>query len=164
LKFSFGAEYFSWALLRRHNTSSASQGIEAMNEKDTAVLLSNGLPQPPVPQRLLELLKDYPDHLARIQGALNDVVLNHAQSIPLFEQAVWALEGQTAVFIREAQAALEAAQESGDAEVIARAEVMASLMRRTRSPNAGLKGMHEIWGYLDATRQGEFKARQPLYS
>jgi hypothetical protein len=128
----------------------ASQGIDAVTDQETPATLANGLPVPPIPQRLRELLKDYPEHLARIQEDLNDLVLNHAKSIPLFEQAIWDLEGRTSAFIRETQVELEAAQEAGDADAIAMAEAKASLMRRARSPNAGLKGMHELWDYFEA--------------
>ena len=121
-----------------------------MTDQETPATLANGLPVPPIPQRLRELLKDYPDHLAWIQEDLNDLVLNHAKSIPLFEQAIWDLEGRTSAFIREAQAELEAAQEAGDANAIARAEAKASLMRRSRSANAGLGDLDELWEYFKA--------------
>ena len=118
-----------------------------------ATMLSNGLPQPPVPQRLRELLKDYPQHLVRIQDVLNRVVLDHAKSVPLFEQAIWALESRTSAFIREAQAELEVAQASGDAELIALAEAKASLMRRAADPNGGLKGLHELWDFFQLHKE-----------
>lgn len=121
-----------------------------MSDQEAPATLANGLPVPPIPQRLRELLKDYPEHLARIQEDLNDLVLNHAKSIPLFEQAIWDLEGRTSAFIREAQAELEAAQEAGDANAIARAETKASLMRRSRSANAGLGDLDELWEYFKA--------------
>ena len=124
-----------------------------MNETKPPELLSSGLPQPPVPQRLRELLKDYPQHLVRIQDVLNRVVLDHAKSVPLFEQAIWALESRTSAFIREAATELEAAQASGDAGLIALAEAKASLMRRARSPNAGLKGMHELWDFFQLHKE-----------
>lgn len=123
-----------------------------MDEKEPAALLSNGLPQPPIPQRLRELLKDYPGHLARIQEDLNDLVSNHAKSIPLFEQLIWDLEGRTSAFIREAQVELEAAQEAGDADAIARAEMKEELMFSARSVNDGLKGLHELWDYFEENK------------
>lgn len=127
-----------------------------MNETKSPALLANGLPQPPIPQRLQELLKDYPGHLAWIQADLNDLVLNHAKSIPLFEQAIWDLEGRTSAFIREAQAELELVQETGDAEAIARAELKEELMFSARSLNDGLKGLHELWDYFEENK-GSFK-------
>lgn len=124
-----------------------------MSNHETPATLANGLPAPPIPQCLRELLKDYPGHLARIQEVLNRVVLDHAKSVPLFEQAIWALESRTSAFIREAATELEAAQASGDAGLIALAEAKASLMRRARSPNAGLKGMHELWDFFQLHKE-----------
>ena len=121
-----------------------------MNDQDTFLKLANGLPIPPIPQRLRELLKDYPEHLARIQEDLNDLVLNHAKSIPLFEQVIWDLEGRTSAFIREAQVELEAAQEAGDADAIARAEVKEELMFSARSVNDGLGDLKEVRDYIQA--------------
>jgi hypothetical protein len=119
-----------------------------VSTQDTPATLANGLPPPPIPQRLRELFKDYPEHLARIQEDLNDLVLNHAKSIPLFEQVIWDLEGRTSAFIREAQAELETAQEAGDADAIARAEVKEELMFSARSVNDGLGDLNEVRDYL----------------
>lgn len=127
-----------------------------MSNHETPATLANGLPAPPIPQRLRELLKDYPEHLARIQEDLNDLVLNHAKSIPLFEQAIWDLEGRTSAFIREARAELEAAQEDGDAEAIAQAESKEDLMFRAGDINNGLKGLHELRKYFEENK-GSFK-------
>lgn len=124
-----------------------------MNDQEAPKKLLNGLPPPPIPPRLCELLENYPEHLARIQEVLNDVVVDHAKSVPLFEQAIWALEGRTSAFIREAQAELEAAQEAGEADAIARAEAKASLMRRAADPNGGLKGLHELWDYFQSQKE-----------
>jgi hypothetical protein len=111
--------------------------------------LSNGLTPPPIPQRLRELLKDYPSYLERIQEVLNRVVVDPAKSTPLFEQAIWALEGRTSAFIREAQAELEAAQEAGEANAIAKAEAKEELMFSARSVNDGLGDLKELREYLE---------------
>lgn len=119
-----------------------------MNTQETSATLANGLPAPPIPQRLRELLKDYPGHLARIQEVLNNVVEDPLKLTPLFEQAIWALESRTSAFIREAQAELEVAQEVGDADAIAKAEVKEELMFSARSVNDGLGDLNEIRDYL----------------
>jgi hypothetical protein len=111
--------------------------------------LGNGLTPPPIPQRLRELLKDYPSYLERIQEVLNRVVVDPAKSTPLFEQAIWALEGRTSAFIREAQAELEAAQEAGEANAIAKAEAKEELMFSARSVNDGLGDLKELREYLE---------------
>ena len=119
-----------------------------MIDHETTATLPNGLPLPPIPRRLRELLKDYPQHLVRIQEVLNRVVLDHAKSVPLFEQAIWALESRTSAFIREAQAELEIAQEVGDADAIVKAEVKEELMFSARSVNDGLGDLKEVRDYL----------------
>ena len=119
-----------------------------MTDHQKSAILPNGLPQPPIPKRLRELLKDYPGHLVRIQEDLNDLVFNHARSIPLFEQAIGNLEGRTAAFIREAQAELEVAQVIGDQDAIAGAELKVGLMRQSRSANVGLGNLDELWNYF----------------
>lgn len=119
-----------------------------MTDQDASASLPNGLPQPPIPQRLRELLKDYPGHLARIQDDLNNIVEDPFKSTPLFEQAIWALEGRTSAFIREAQAELEAAQEAGEANAIAKAEAKEELMFSARSANDGLGDLKELREYL----------------
>jgi hypothetical protein len=121
-----------------------------MNDETT--LLSNGLPPPPIPQRLREMLKDYPEHLEKLQKVLNKVVEKPAYTPP-FEVAIWALEGQTSTFIREAQAELDAAQAGGDVEAIARAEAKEDLMFCVGDINNGLKGLHELWDYFQAHKE-----------
>lgn len=123
-----------------------------MTDQETPATLANGLPVPPIPQRLRELLKDYPDHLALIQQDLNYLVLDHAKSIPLFEQVLWILEGRTSAFIREAVTELDVAKASGDAEAIANAEAKEELMFRSGDINNGLKGLHELWDYFEASK------------
>jgi hypothetical protein len=119
---------------------------------DQINLLSNGLPFPPIPQRLREMLKDYPGHLHQLQEDVNYTFdgprpargsVNH-----VFEQIIWALEGCLDAFIREAKDELEAAHASGDAEAIARAEAKASLMRRSRSGSNGMLNLSELRAYL----------------
>lgn len=126
------------------------QGIDTVTDPETRPPLSNGLPHPPIPSRLRELLEDYPEHLARIREVLDKVVEDPLKLTPLFEQAIWALEDQTTVFIREAQAELEVAQEAGEADAIAMAKAKVSLMRRSRSANVGLGNLDEIWEYFKA--------------
>ena len=117
--------------------------------------LSNGLPLPPIPQRLREMLKDYPKHLQQLQEDLNYALdgsrpargtTNH-----VFEEMIWALEGCLDAFIREAKDELEAAQASGDAEAVGRADLKLRLMFRARSSNGGMKlfYMDDLTHYLE---------------
>ena len=51
------------------------------------------IPPPPVPQRLREMLKDYPDLIERLQADLTYVANAKRRGTPLFERAIWMLEG-----------------------------------------------------------------------
>ena len=123
-----------------------------MNNRDTSSNLANGLPPPPIPQRLRELLRDYPGHLERLQLALNTVVNGptKAKGAPdyIFELATWAMEGRLETFIREAQDELEAAIAGSDLETIAQAKKKKSVMGFARSLNDGMSNLNEIWSYV----------------
>lgn len=126
---------------------------------DQVEKLSNGPPLPPIPQRLREMLKDYPGHLERLQEVLNTVVEGpmKAKGSPdyTFERATWRLEGRLETFIHEAQDELEAAQASSDAEAIARAKEKLSLMRRSCSSSGGMKlfYMNDLSQYLETNKE-----------
>jgi hypothetical protein len=85
-------------------------------------------PYPPVPAKLREMLKDYPEHIERLQNALNSVKDRRIKSIPPFEAAAWALEDTLAWFIREARIELADAEASSDPQAIARAQGKEKLM------------------------------------
>lgn len=107
---------------------------------------------PPVPQRLREMLKDYPGHIERLQEALNTVVEKPSKATPPFEVAIWMLEGGLETFISEAREELKAAEASGDPEAIARANAKERLMFRARSSNGGMADLNELWDYLQANK------------
>jgi hypothetical protein len=115
--------------------------------------LSNGLPPPPIPQRLRDRLNDYPTHLMRLQEALNYALDGpkpaRGTTSAVFEEIIWALEGRLETFIREAKDELETAQASSDTQAIALADDKLRLMFRARSSNGGMKGLHELWSYLE---------------
>ncbi|MEQ1511335.1 MAG: hypothetical protein ABL934_01505 [Lysobacteraceae bacterium] len=118
-------------------------------QRDQRIKDMPSLPSPPVPQRLREMLKDYPEHIDRIQTYLNDYLSKPSKATPLFEQTIWALEGCLEMFIHEAQDELEAAQAIGEAEAIARANEKRKLMSFARSPNDGMSNLDEIWDYFE---------------
>lgn len=99
------------------------------SQEDTTVILRNGLPPPPVPQRLRDMFNDYPGHILRLQKELN-VAAEIPAGSPPFEVAIWMIEGQLEEFVREAQVELEAAKASGDKDAIARADKKERLMSR----------------------------------
>jgi hypothetical protein len=133
------------------------QGFDAVTDQKKPAILPNGMPAPPIPRRLRELLQDYPGHLERLQQALNTVFdgPSKAKGAPdyIFELATWALEGRLETFIREAQDELEAAQTAGDAEAIARSKAKLSLMRQARSSSNGMYDLDEIWSYLEVHKE-----------
>lgn len=88
---------------------------------------------PPVPNGLRDMLKDYPDHIERLQQALNWTIEHPSAATPPFEVAIWALEGRLETFISEARDELDAAEALGDAEAIARADRKLDLMFSCRS-------------------------------
>ena len=85
---------------------------------------------PPVPKRLTELLVDYPQHIQKLQIALDRVAAKPVTSTPAFELAVWAIEGVLEEFNAQAREELEMAGKSGDAGTLAAADAKLKLMRR----------------------------------
>jgi hypothetical protein len=114
------------------------------------------LPPPPVPQKLQEMLKDYPEHIKTLQDNLNKVVAKRSPGIDPFDRAIWMLESSMDSFYSEAREELKTAEASGDAETISRAKEKEKLMGRAGSSNGGMKGLHELWSYFEV-HKGEFK-------
>lgn len=123
-----------------------------MKDDSTSAPNSRSLPPPPVPQRLREMLKDYPNHIERLHEVLNGVVYDGRVLLMPFDQAIWALEGRLETFIHEARADLEAAQANGDTKAIEVARAREGLMFRARSSNGGMKGLHDLWGYFEENK------------
>lgn len=92
------------------------------NSDSTSTTVPGGLPLPPVPNGLREMLKDYPEHIQRLQEVLNHVVKTSSAGVSPFDRAIWVLEGRLETFISEARDELKAAEAIGDAEAIDRAE------------------------------------------
>lgn len=107
-------------------------------------------PPPPVPQKLREMLKDYPEHIERLQEVLNVIIQKPMYGTPPFERAIWLLEGRLETFIAEARAELKAAEASGDAEAIQQAKVKRSVMGTAR---ANFGGMSDLRAYFDSHRE-----------
>ncbi|MFA0925109.1 hypothetical protein ACDH50_19245, partial [Xanthomonas fragariae] len=90
------------------------------------------IPPPPVPQKLREILKDYPELIQRLQDVLDAYVQRPFKLMP-FDGAIWALEGRLGSFISEAREELESAKSSGDAAAIGKAQEKELLMFRASS-------------------------------
>ncbi|QNA95645.1 MULTISPECIES: hypothetical protein [Stenotrophomonas maltophilia group] len=91
------------------------------------------LSSPPVPAKLREMLKDYPEHIERLQEVLNRSA-ERSRQIPLmpFDDAISALEGRLGTFIMEARSELAAAEAAGNPQDIANALEKERLMLRAR--------------------------------
>lgn len=73
----------------------------------------HSLSPPPVPQKLKNLLGSYPEHIERLQEALNAVVNQPSKITPPFELAVSALEDLLSKMVDEARAEQGAFERSG---------------------------------------------------
>jgi hypothetical protein len=107
---------------------------------------------PPVPQRLQDMLKDYPELIEALAGTLNAAAAN-PRGNPPYEMAVWALEDKLSRFISDARDELEAAEAGGDAQAIQRADDKLNLMFRARSPNIGLRDLNGLWAYFNGAKE-----------
>jgi hypothetical protein len=116
-----------------------------MRKNQTEGFVMPHLPLPPVPQTLRDMLKDYPEHIETLQADLNGVVEKPFKGTPMFEQAIWALEGASETFINEAREELKAAEASGDPVVIARAKAKRFTMGSAR---LNMGGMPDLFGYF----------------
>ena len=112
-------------------------------------------PPPPVPQKLREMLGGYPEHVQAIQDDLDEVVARPFKGTPLFEQAIWALEGRLETFYSEARAELQAAEASGDVAAIELAKAKKLLMghARSKSTGGGMLDLDGLWNYFEANKE-----------
>jgi hypothetical protein len=117
---------------------------------------SHPLPQPPVPQRLREILKDYPDLIQRLQEGLNKVITKPVRGTPPFEVAIWTLEDALSVFIFEARGELETAEADGDPVAIKQADSKIGLMLSARSSGGGMRNLSELQEYFQV-QTGAFR-------
>ncbi|MFZ5657085.1 MAG: hypothetical protein ACOY37_08540 [Pseudomonadota bacterium] len=102
---------------------------------------------PPVPQRLREMLKDYPEHIQRLREVLNRIVEAPSHGVDPFDRAIWLLEGRLETFIAEAREELKAAEACGDEEAVEAAKAKEAVMFRARSPNGGLADLDDLFAY-----------------
>lgn len=112
------------------------------------------LTPPAVPPKLLELLKDYPDLIGRLQEILDDFAEPKFRSQP-FDEAVWALQNRLDAFIKEALNEQAAAEAGGDPHEIERAKAKVDLMFLAYSRNIGLGGrsLQDLWEYFQKNKE-----------
>src|SRR5690606_35032777 len=109
-------------------------------------------PPPPVPQKLREMLEDYPEHIERLKEALDEYAKKIFHLMP-FDGAIWALEGRLEAFYSEAHAELQAAEASGDVAAIELAKAKRTLMSRACSKYAWLGQDDGFRDYLEGSRK-----------
>ena len=106
------------------------------------------LSPPPVPQKLREMLADYPEHIERLQEVLNHLVETSSAGVDPFDRAIWLLEGRLETFISEARKEMKAAKIADDHAGLEKAEAKELLMLNARS----LRGLHDLREYVRANR------------
>jgi hypothetical protein len=110
------------------------------------------LPPPPVPQKLREMLKDYPGHIERLQEVLDAFARPKVRLMP-FDAAVWALDSELETFVDEAGAELKAAEATGNIRAVARAEAKERLMFRAASSHGGMRDLSALKLYFDTHKE-----------
>ncbi|MGO1002762.1 hypothetical protein [Lysobacter sp. CA196] len=105
---------------------------------------------PPIPKHLTEMLKDYPEHLDRLQETLNQVAEEPPSVSTKFEVVTWMLQGQLEEFFREARAELEAAQATEDGDAVARAREKGRLMSQACWKHIWI-GDEALWEYFQSS-------------
>lgn len=112
-------------------------------------------PRPPIPQRIRELLSEYPDLLERLQDALDEVVTKPERSTPPFEVAIWALEDTLSAFISKAQGELAAQKGGNDSSLVRQLEKKRDVLFSARSRGYGMSDMRELRAYFPS--EGAFR-------
>jgi hypothetical protein len=111
------------------------------------------LPPPPVPQRLREMFKEYPEHVVRLQEVLNHVTQTSSAGVTPFDRFVWVLESRLGTFASEAREELKIAEASGDYDVIEKAKSKAALMSSARHKRHWI-GDEALGAYCEANKDG----------
>jgi hypothetical protein len=108
----------------------------------------------PVPPKLRELLRDYPELIDEIEDGLNGVLANPYHGTPIIDQAIWLLEDTLGKFALKAQSELKDAENSGDVAAIERAKAKQASVFKARPKQAWLIGLDEFEQYAKAYRAG----------
>lgn len=110
------------------------------------------LPPPPIPSKLRDTLKNYPEHIEELQKTLDSVKDRRIRSFPAFHYAVWKLEDCLSDFTAEAGAEVATAKTSGDQHAIERAKEKEKLMINARSICTGLANLSELRAHFAANK------------
>jgi hypothetical protein len=110
------------------------------------------VPPPPVPPRLREMLKDYPELIQMIGDDLNALVekMLREAHFPPYEEAVWYLEDKLEALYIRAESEAKAAELGGDPELIDMSKQKCFLIGRTRSVRPWHdRSEHSLWKYFE---------------
>jgi hypothetical protein len=107
----------------------------------------NTIASPPVPKNLRDLLAAYPAYLTKLEWLLDHTVSHPSAGVPVFEQALWAIEEGLSSFVGDAQAELDAARASGDAAHMTYADEKLKLLQRATFKQVWV-GDEELWAYF----------------
>ncbi|RMH89102.1 hypothetical protein EBB59_10945 [Lysobacter pythonis] len=97
------------------------------------------------------MLRDYPEHIVRLQEVLNSAIDPTKTHLMPFDEAIWALEGALEAFIDEARDELQAAEASGDPVAIERAKAKKFLMGQTCFKGRWI-GDEALWVYFQTNK------------
>lgn len=87
-------------------------------------------PPPPVPAGIVDVLKDHPALVQRLQESINRAAEVSESSAPRIEMIIWALEDGLEGLVFEALKDVAEAKAKGDTNAVADAESKELLMRR----------------------------------
>jgi hypothetical protein len=104
------------------------------------------LPSPPVPEKLREMLKDYPDLIQELQDGLNSFTKKPTPFQP-FDEARWLLGDMLGSFYSDARSELNAAETSGNEQAIQKAKEKEFAIGCARG---NLGAMNDLWAYFEA--------------
>jgi hypothetical protein len=107
------------------------------------------LPLPPVPLKLQEMLKDYPDLIQELQDVLSKYVKKPNKLQP-FDGAIWLLQDTLSLFVSEVHAQLEAAEIRGDQEAVQRARAKDFAVGHAR---LNMGGMPDLFDYFQVYKR-----------
>jgi hypothetical protein len=114
-----------------------------MSAQRETMIWTHSIPQPPVPQFLREMLKDYPEIIQDIQDGLNEI--ERKWGTPFNE--IWEeLESALSHHRFEASEALKEAEQTGDSQAIFRAKIkFDAVVEARRGPS-----LDELHDYFQA--------------
>lgn len=105
------------------------------------------LPPIPIPARVRELLRDYPDLLARLEERL--VIAREHPTHPPIEGVIWAFEDTLEGFAIDAQGDRRRAEEADDEQAMARADAKFSAAVKAGLKHIGLRDLREVEEYFE---------------